>query len=341
MGRSVTGTEVQLIAHRSTFLDHLLRAHLDTALCPAPCPRLWHQDAAATTLIAANAYVPRQSHADGFTVARRLMKAAERHVSLRQKVGAKTTRVSLQLCSIRSRQLASVKLLLSPSRSLVAGFVAGEGDSVRLKGWVLLIVRRKICEGGAEERCIGAGVGEGESFVAVSWFLYFSRTGELQSVAFSGRSGAQVGGINTENEMNDPMASQAASSFDSVGTTLASLTMALSEREREIDLLRREVDRYKRESEDARGRTAMVQAAVDRHFAHCGKDNVAIQRLIAGLAEATAQRKEQVAIIERRNDRIAALQRELDRLKRKGSLRIFGPKFLVLRLKQVFSLRGV
>jgi chromosome segregation ATPase len=145
--------------------------------------------------------------------------------------------------------------------------------------------------------------------------------------------------------MKDPMTSQTAPLPDPAEVTLASLEMALMEREREIDLLRREVDRHKRQSEEAEGRAAMIQAAFDRHFAHCSRDDGEIQRLMAGLAEATARRKEQAAIIERRDRLIIALQEELDKVRPRGSIngiappKILGLKILALRLKRAFSLR--
>ncbi|MBO9669752.1 MAG: hypothetical protein J7485_04465 [Sphingobium sp.] len=143
------------------------------------------------------------------------------------------------------------------------------------------------------------------------------------------------------------MTSQTALPSDPAEVTLASLEMALTERTREIDLLRREVARYKRQSEEAEGRAAMIQTAVDRHFVHCNRDDGEIQRLMAGLAEATARRKEQVAIIERRDRLIITLQEELDKVRPRGSkeggarFQISGFKFLASRLKRAFSLRRV
>ncbi|QEA15823.1 hypothetical protein [Novosphingobium ginsenosidimutans] len=76
---------------------------------------------------------------------------------------------------------------------------------------------------------------------------------------------------------------------------------------RQIELLKLEVKRYRQISEDAQGRAAMLQSAMDRHMAHCDRDEGAVQRLRAELQEANARRKEQVAIIERREARIEYL----------------------------------
>lgn len=137
--------------------------------------------------------------------------------------------------------------------------------------------------------------------------------------------------------MNDSMASQVAPPLASIDTTLVSLEMALQEREREIDLLRREVDRYRRQSEEADGRVAMVQAAFERHLVHCDRDDGAVQRLMAGLAEATVRRKDQALIIERREGRITALQKELDWLKGKWILKVLNPKTLLVQIRKAFS----
>lgn len=145
--------------------------------------------------------------------------------------------------------------------------------------------------------------------------------------------------MKTGNGMNDRTLSQSALPLDPVNLALASLEGALREREREIDILRREVDRHKRQSDDAQGRAAMVQAAFDRHFEHCGRDDAAIQRLIARLAEATSQIDEQAAIIDRRNHRIAAMQKELGQSTYRGFLQRFGYKSLASRLRQIFLLR--
>lgn len=76
---------------------------------------------------------------------------------------------------------------------------------------------------------------------------------------------------------------------------------------RQIELLKLEVKRYRQICEDAQGRAAMLQSAMDRHMAHCDRDEGAVQRLRAELQEANARRKEQVAIIERREARIEFL----------------------------------
>jgi chromosome segregation ATPase len=76
---------------------------------------------------------------------------------------------------------------------------------------------------------------------------------------------------------------------------------------RQIDLLQLEVKRHRQEAEDAWARAHMVQAAMDRHMSSCERDVGAIQRLRAELLEANARRKEQVAIIERRDSRIQSL----------------------------------
>ncbi|MCW2338501.1 chromosome segregation ATPase [Sphingobium sp. B2D3A] len=123
--------------------------------------------------------------------------------------------------------------------------------------------------------------------------------------------------------MKNPTNGQVDSTLDPVSLALASLEVRLSQREREMDVLTVQVDRYRRKSEAAEARAAMLQASLDRHLLHCGRDEGATQRLIGELAEATARRKEQVAMIERRNQRIIALQQELDKLKRQGGISTF------------------
>jgi hypothetical protein len=76
---------------------------------------------------------------------------------------------------------------------------------------------------------------------------------------------------------------------------------------RQIDLLQLEVKRYRQEAEEAWTRAHTMQAAMDRHMAYCERDVGAIQRLRAELLDANARRKEQVAIIERREARIQSL----------------------------------
>jgi chromosome segregation ATPase len=95
------------------------------------------------------------------------------------------------------------------------------------------------------------------------------------------------------------------------GSALANL-LSRHERERidhvrQIDLLQLEVQRCRRQVEEAQARAAMLQAAMDRHMMHCGRDEGAVQRLKAELLEANARRKEQAAVIERREARIQSL----------------------------------
>jgi chromosome segregation ATPase len=140
------------------------------------------------------------------------------------------------------------------------------------------------------------------------------------------------------------MTRQPMSSLDSIDLALASLELALRESQREIDLLKGELVRSKRQNEEVQERAIMMQAAFDRHFSRCGRDDGATQRLMASLAEATARRKEQAAIIERRNDRIEALQKELDELKGGGvglgsaiGRSLSRPNIFVARLRKMFS----
>lgn len=76
---------------------------------------------------------------------------------------------------------------------------------------------------------------------------------------------------------------------------------------RQVDLLQLQVHRYRNEAEAAVAQAAMLQAALDRHMARCGSNEAAIQRLRADLQDANRRRKEQAALIERRDARIAAL----------------------------------
>ncbi|GAA4764154.1 hypothetical protein GCM10023306_07110 [Novosphingobium ginsenosidimutans] len=92
-----------------------------------------------------------------------------------------------------------------------------------------------------------------------------------------------------------------------VGDLLARFEQERLDHLRQIELLKLEVKRYRQISEDAQGRAAMLQSAMDRHMAHCDRDEGAVQRLRAELQEANARRKEQVAIIERREARIEYL----------------------------------
>jgi hypothetical protein len=152
---------------------------------------------------------------------------------------------------------------------------------------------------------------------------------ELQSSVFWGRSALCLV-MRTGNGMNEPKVNQAAPLHDDMSAIMVQLEMSLLERCREIDKLKLDVARYRKLSEDAQGRAAMLQAAFDRHFAHCGKDDAAIQRLMAGQSHVSAQ----AAIIERRNSRIASLQQEVDRLKGKASPNTFGFGSVILRLKK-------
>lgn len=106
----------------------------------------------------------------------------------------------------------------------------------------------------------------------------------------------------------------AATRPDDVGNEEASIAEILSRYEqerrdllRQVDLLTLEVSRLSKLNDEASGRVAMLKLAMDRHLAHCERDEAAVQRLMAELQEANARRKEQVAIILRREARIQSL----------------------------------
>lgn len=86
----------------------------------------------------------------------------------------------------------------------------------------------------------------------------------------------------------------------------------LREREREADLLRIEAERWRREAAAAQGQLAFLQLTMQRHIQHRTRDEAEVQRLLAEVAEATAQRKEQAAVIQRREARILELQALLE-----------------------------
>lgn len=85
---------------------------------------------------------------------------------------------------------------------------------------------------------------------------------------------------------------------------------------RQIDLLHLKVQQYRELAEDADAKASMLQAAIDRHMAHCGRDEGAVQRLKAELQEANARRKEQAIVIARREERIESLLAIQPRLSR-------------------------
>ncbi len=76
---------------------------------------------------------------------------------------------------------------------------------------------------------------------------------------------------------------------------------------RQIDLLGLKVRQYRQLADDAQARASMLQARMDRHMAHCDRDEGAVQRLKAELQEANSRRKEQGSVIARREERIASL----------------------------------
>lgn len=147
--------------------------------------------------------------------------------------------------------------------------------------------------------------------------------------------------------MIDKTTEQQPDQTDTLGSLVATLELELSERQRQIDLLKITLERHRQESKSAQARSAMLQAALDRHLEHCGKDEGATQRLIAELAEATARRKEQVAIIERRDRRIVELQDQVKQMRTPDSPvgRMNGSPHaahrLLPRLKKMFSMRRV
>ncbi|MBC2669075.1 hypothetical protein ACFOON_08890 [Novosphingobium piscinae] len=93
---------------------------------------------------------------------------------------------------------------------------------------------------------------------------------------------------------------------------ISAFDRSLRDRDREIDLLRLEVARWRSEAEECAGKLALLQMAMQRHLQQCTRDDGDVQRLIAELAEATAQRKEQSAIIVRREQRIIELREKLE-----------------------------
>jgi chromosome segregation ATPase len=127
-----------------------------------------------------------------------------------------------------------------------------------------------------------------------------------------------------------------------LGSLIGSMELELAERQRQIALLNLKVERHRRESELAQAHAAMVQSALDRHLALCEKDESAVQRLMAEIAESTARRKEQVAVIERRDRRIVELQQQLALLQggqaeaAQMSFHSFNGKGMLNRLKQMF-----
>ena len=104
--------------------------------------------------------------------------------------------------------------------------------------------------------------------------------------------------------------------MEPVSETRGALEMKLRQRDREIDLLRRDLERFNTQWKDAEAKAAVLQAVLDRHVAHFSKDNSALQRLIAELAEANSRRREQAAVIERRDLQIITLRQEVASLKR-------------------------
>lgn len=112
--------------------------------------------------------------------------------------------------------------------------------------------------------------------------------------------------------MADTQHEQASWTISSLPDTLARLEQERLDHLREIDILKLAVQRYKNEAASAKGHAAMLQVALDRHMAHCIRDEGNVQRLKAELQEANAQRKEQVKIISRRETRIQSLQEQLN-----------------------------
>lgn len=134
---------------------------------------------------------------------------------------------------------------------------------------------------------------------------------------------------------------------EALESLVATMERELAKRQREVDLLKIALERHRRESERAQAQSAMLQAALDRHLEYCSKDEGATQRLIAELAEATARRKEQVAIIERRDRRIMELQDQINLMGSRSSpfsqmnRATHATRRLVPGLKRIFSRRVV
>lgn len=92
---------------------------------------------------------------------------------------------------------------------------------------------------------------------------------------------------------------------------LTALQIERAERERQITVLTKQLERFRREADQARTQAAFLKESMDRHLAQCTIDDGAVQRLVDELAVANARRKEQVAIIERRDQRILELRAKL------------------------------
>lgn len=123
-------------------------------------------------------------------------------------------------------------------------------------------------------------------------------------------------------------------SMNSLPENRETLEFKLRQRDREIDLLRGDLERYRRQWKEAEAKVGRLQALLDRTLGHFSRDSGAVQRLVADLSEANMRRKEQAAVIERRDIQIMALRREVASLKRGTALAV------VKRwAKRAFSLR--
>ncbi|MCW2411757.1 MULTISPECIES: hypothetical protein [unclassified Sphingobium] len=122
--------------------------------------------------------------------------------------------------------------------------------------------------------------------------------------------------------------------MDRVSEAWRAFEARLEQRDREVALLHNELERCHSQRQAAEERVAMLQAALDRQLAHESRDDAGLQRLIADLAEASARRKEQAEVIDRRNRQVIELKKQVDELRRGN---VFG--VMAGKLKRAFSRR--